>query len=382
MSKRWLIAVGVCGGLLAQAAFAQAPRASTSQKGSVLIYPKIEVRWSSGGDLIQDTIVQISNDLNDSGVHVVSFFVDEDCIETYTNFDLTKNQPVWFAASSGLPLGVAPITSKSAKKTDPLTGERYIRGFFFCFAANAANQQIRFNHLTGLATVVRYDDADAYEYSPYAFQALVGLTGAVVGTPGVIKMNGIEYETSFNRLLLEFFASGSMAFSGGGRTITHDTIVALLINNIDVRQEKIRRCTKAFYNIYNQNEISFVEEYCFCCWSCVHLSSIGGLFLVENLQTDRGRAIIDGIASPTVCDVFDPLDPFKPKSTNEPLLGISIKELTYVGTGDIARAASHLVGTGNENATIWYDLPKPPEEGNQGKGVGRTGATTPQTLTK
>jgi hypothetical protein len=344
------------------------PRAGASSRGSVLIFPKVEVRWSAAGDLVQDTFIQISNDLNTVPVRLVSHFISEDCQKLPAEFELTKNQPTWFAASTGLPLGVAPVKALSgALKTDPVTGERFIRGYFLCFAVNDAGQQIRFNFLTGLASVVRYDQADAYEYSSYGFQALLGTTGSPVGTPGVLRMDGVEYESGFNRLLLEFMASGSGAFSGGGRTITHDTLVSLLIHNIDVRQEKQNRCTKAYYLIYNANELSFDEEYCFCCWDCRRLGDVGGLFLVENLHTDRGRAVIEGLASPTVCDVFDPLHPFKPKSTEEPLLGVEVKELLATGSGLVTRAASHLVGTGNQTATILFDVPGPPQEKGRGR---------------
>lgn len=343
-------------------------RASTSQKGSLLIFPKVEVTYATPGDpdsLTRDTFIQISNDLNDlAGVHVVGFFVgvgdDGQCIHRYGDFDLTHDQPAYFRASTGAPLGFGPAGP----------GATNFRGYFVCFATNPSNHQIRFNHLTGLATVTDYAARDAYEYSPYAFQALSGESGSVVGAPGVLRLDGVEYETGFNRLNLEFIPVGSMEYSGAGVTLTHDTEVALLINDIDARQENEDYCTKAVFEIWDNEEHSFKAEYCFCCWDCSALSVLGVQFSSAFLNGhDPARARIDGVsASDAVCGF--PPGPGFPQAGGHALLGVAVKVL-HAGAAS-TRAASHLVGQGNQSAVIYYDPASVPEEGGGGTGRGVT----------
>ncbi len=369
MLRKLVIATAACA-LMAQASLAQ-DRASTSQKGSVLIYPKVEIRFDAAGNLTQDTFIQLTNDFPSSSVHVVLFFVSEFCDRLYTDIDLTHNQPAYWSAATGQgTINVAPLTALTAPYPDPEgSTDNVIRGFLVAIATDLENCQIRWNHLTGLATVVNYADGHASEYNPYAFAARSGNNGDPVGSCGTVYLDGSDYDYSFNTLLLEFIASGSTAFSGGGRVVMHDTDVSLVINDIDVRQDRDQYYTKARYLIWNEDETSFQMEYCITCYDERLLSDVGGLFLVQNLQTNMGYAQIAGLAS-EICD-------FPPDiiTTDVALLGVATKVLTF-DNGDVTTAASSLPGSGTQSATIWYDANGGgPEEGKNPGSLGTIGGT-------
>ena len=50
---------------------------SGSEKGSLLIFSKVEIRWDSMGNVIQDTFLDISNDFPDD-VQVQMYFINGD----------------------------------------------------------------------------------------------------------------------------------------------------------------------------------------------------------------------------------------------------------------------------------------------------------------
>ena len=349
---RKLLAVTVvltlCAGVYAQ------DRVSATEKGSVLIFPKVEIRWDAGGNLIQDTFIDVANDFNED-VWVLAYFVSEVCNWVDNDFVLTHNEPAYWSTATGQPKGLSPWTVLGEPYPDPEgTSDMIMRGYIVLWAINPAHEQIRWNHLYGQATIVNYAESYAWEYNAYTFAALTGANGDVVGTPGQIDLDGSYYDAGFNRLLLDFFASGSTAFSGGGKVVTHDTDLTLVIVDVDLRQEtEGPYITKANFDIWNQNEVSFSgAEYCFTKWDQSLLSSVGGHFLVENLQTNKGRARIDGIGSEVVCG---------PDSADYTILGVAAKVLTFDGV-NVAMAGSNLYGSGTECTAILYDVPEPPEE--------------------
>ncbi len=350
-------------------------RASASEKGSVLIYPKVEVRWDAAGEVTQDTLIQLTNDYPSRSVHVNVYFVTEFCDRLYFDFDLTHNQPAYWSVAYGLgSIAVPPVTALSGVPyPDPEgSNEGIVRGFLVVIATDGTGCQINWNHLTGLASIVNYVDGRFTEYNPYAFGALNGDPGDRTSSScGHIYLDGNTYESGFNRLLLEFIASGSTAFSGGGHVIMHDTDVSLVINDIDVRQDRDQYYTKARYLIWNEDETSFQMEYCITCYDERLLSDVGGLFLVQNLQTNMGYAQIEGLAS-ELCD--DPPDII---SSDVALLGVATKVLSF-DVGDVNVAASTLPGSGTQPATIWYDPGDEPEELYQPGDVG-TASGTPST---
>lgn len=373
---RKLAVVTVVAGLLLAGANAQ-ERVSVCEKGSLLVFPKVELRWDAAGNLIQDTFISLTNDYTED-VAVLIYFVSEACTQRNNDIYLSHNEPTWWSSATGLPKGVSPFTVLGDPISDPEgSGELILRGFIVLWAIDMDHQQIRWNHLTGEATIVNYAGACAWEYSPYAFAAHNVNHGEVVGTAGEILIGDPDpavpqYDWAFNTLLLDFFAADSMAFSGGGVVVAHDTDLTLLILDMDLRQEtEGPYTTKADFMIWNEDEVSFSGmEYCITKWDESLLSSIGGHFDIDNLHTDKGKARIDGVAS-IVCDVdVDPTDgpcgahPDDVCSMDVALLGVAVKVLDFSGlvTGT-ALAGTTLVGAGYECTSILYDTLAGPEEG-------------------
>lgn len=361
------VAVGAVVGLLfATGAFAQT-RVSDVEKGSLFMFPKVELRWNAAGDLIQDTFIDIAND-NTADVKILLYFVAETCTQVDNDIVLTINEPAYWSCATGLPKGVNPFTVLGAPYNDPEgSTDKVLRGFIYGWAVDANHNQIRWNHLYGDATIVNYEKGYAWSYNAYTFAAVVGDTGFPIGEPGVINLGG-EYAFAFNKLLMDFYAVGATAFSGGGRLVTHDTDLTLLIVDQDLRQDTLGPYkTKATFELWNQNEVSFSgTHYCITKWDQSLLSTHGGQFLLANLLTNKGRARIDGIHS-TLCDT-----PNFP-STDRALLGVAVKLLTF-DNGDVTAAGNNLFGTGTEATTILYDVLSGPEEQHGMPGAGPAGA--------
>lgn len=350
------IAIVVAG--LCSSAFA-ADRVSASEKGSVLVYPKVEVRWNTQG-LTQDTFISLNNDYT-QGVHIVAFFVTELCTVQYSDFDLTANEATYWRASDGQPKGVGPFWTGVTPYPDPEgCPEVIVRGFIVLFATNESNEQIRWNHLYGGATIVNYLHAFMWEYNAYAYKAVDPWSnGAVVGTAGTINFDGAEYEQCFDTLLMDFFASNNIGAIGGWPFpidgVPIDTDLTLVVANWDLTQGGTPSFTKADFWIWNMNEASRRTHYCVYKWDEFRLS-IDPTFQIQFLQTNKGRARIEGIEN-VEC----------PDSTEQPLLGVraTFAYLTWCDAGApgiIAVAGSNLFGSGLESAQLLYDVTPPPDE--------------------
>ena len=347
-------------------------RTSATEKGSVLVYPKVELRYSSTGVLLQDTFITIANDFNSlTPVYVHLFFVSETCTRYDNVIALTQNEPTYWAASTGQPKGVSPWSVLGAPVAiDPNNpaSDRVLRGYIIAFAENVDGYPIRWNHLYGGATTVNYSHQDVSEYNAYAFAALgSGSNGLSVSGIGNLPLNGSTYDYGYAYLLLNFFASGSTALSGGGQTVTQDTDLSLMILSQDLRQDTPGPLiTKAYFDIWNQNEVGFSgNEFCVVKYNSAPLSTRGGNFLLNNLQTNLGRARITGMAS-TVCNRLVRFDPNDPNSfiasTPQSLLGIAERVLTFATGGRVSTAAVNLTGAGTLAAQVLYDASSTPQE--------------------
>lgn len=358
---RKFVLVAAVAALLVPMTLAQGvQRVSTSEKGSLIVFPKVELRFDgTTGALVQDTFIDLTNDYPDD-VKVLLFFVSETCVQIENDVDLTGNQPSWWSSYSGLPgpdgAPVTPFTSLGAPYPDPEgSTDMVLRGFVIGFAINNAWEAIRWNHLFGQATLVNYVTGDAWEYEGYTFAAVVGNNGDVINTTGELHI-GTDYAWAFDKLLLDFFATGSHAFGEGlaPADVIHDTDLALLILNMDLRQDTEGPFkTKAKFYIWNENETSIGNpEFCLTKWAESRLTQFGGtlfnLFNVGSLHTDKGYAWIDGQES-TVC----------PQSEAHALLGVQAKKLTFLtgpAAGRTTSAGGPLPGFGTQATDIVYDL--------------------------
>jgi len=387
-------------------------RMSASEKGSLLIYPKVELRWdASGNALIQDTFIDLTNDYP-GDVCVQMYFIQGDPeleangLERYhpccNNLDvqicLTGNQPTYWSAATGQPAngGLASFISLDPGpppgRPDPEGGNfRVLRGYIVAWAVDHLGQEIRWNHLKGDAVIVNYREGTAWEYTAYASRVTNVPHGQVSGTPGELHLDGTEYCPPYELLLLDFYAVGAQAFYRDGQIVNVNTDLTLLPVDADLRQETDGPVTtKASFTIWNMNETKLTGlDLCITCWDQRLFTSYGipNHFLVENLQTDKGKARIDGIRS-QLCDLdYDQgdictqnslaaggngpnpnCDPRDVLSVDAALLGLAAKELTF---GDLPRlvpqtrerAGMNLIGMGKQNALILADLlgEAPPE---------------------
>ena len=356
------------------------PRLDATRKGSLLIYPKVEIRWDTAGNLIQDTYIDIANDYPGS-VLVQMYFANGDPPLAATANDrehegwnwvdnlimLTGNQPTYWSAATGVPEGVSPFTALDPS-ADPLlqgrpandgTTDRVLRGVVLAWAVNAENEEIHWNHLKGDATIIHYGYSAAWEYNAYAAQALNIQDGERNGTPGELHLDGAEYEICPDLLVMDFYAVGADALHGGDDvSVVTDTDLTLLPMWLDLRQEHEGPYpTKAKFDIWNMNEVKFSgTERCITAWDQALLSTYDAPnhFLVANLQTNKGKARIDGMASEVVCGR---------ESVALPLLGLAAKILDFNNGADTGMAGVNLIGMGREEGRILYDvLFEPPPE--------------------
>jgi hypothetical protein len=395
--------------ILPASASAQQDRVSATEKGSLLMYSKVDIRWDAAGFLTQDTFISICNDYPED-VKVQMYFVNGDAPLAANGAErahlgwnwvdneilLTMNEPTCWSAVTGQPEGVSPFASAldpgfPPGRPDPETGGRMMRGFIYAWATNAENQEIRWNHLAGTATIINYLRATAWEYNAWSYQIVSAVAnGAQTGTPGVLNMDGIEYAQPFDQLLFQFQAVGSNGYSGP-RLVTSDTDVTLHAVSADLRQETDGPITtKAHYDVWNNNEVKFSGAYrCITCWDETLLSNYGipNHFLLQNLQTDCGKARIDGLYS-QLCNLdFDPSNnnnfPFPPApgdnidprdivSEDAAIIGLVAKQLSFDGGAAFAAAGTNMHGMGVQSAVVQYDtLSSPPELNNPVEELGK-----------
>ena len=358
-----------------------AGRVDVSKKGSLLVFPKIEIKWNAAGDVVQDTFLDLTNDYPED-VFVHWYFINGDPpLEAVSVGDppvlvepahdgwnwvncitrLTNDEPTYMSAVTGLPDGCQPFTIlDDGGRPDPEgpPGSRVLRGYAIAYAVDNFGNEIRWNHLKGDAVLINYAGSTAWEYSAYAFQASAAEHGqATDETPGQLLLDGSEYDICFDKLLLDFYAVGSQALSGDAVVVSVDTDLTLFPVDLDVRQDANPPViTKAHFDIWNMEERMFSgTTRCITLWDQTMLSVYDppNHFLLRNLQTDKGKARIDGLAS-AGCG---------PYSVDAALLGVAAKMLAFSGAGSgLSIGGTTLVGQGEQPATILFDVIEPPGE--------------------
>ncbi|MCP3905543.1 MAG: hypothetical protein GY715_18105 [Planctomycetes bacterium] len=393
---------------------AQQDRVSATEKGSLVIFSKVDIRWDAAGFLTQDTFLSLTNDYP-GDVLVQMYFINGDepldadgAERAHPGWNwidnllpLTADQPTYWSAVTGQPAGggLSPFTALDPGfppgRPDAKTGGRMLRGYIIAWAVNAENAPIRWNHLKGEGTIVNYLEGSAWEYNSWNHAAVetvangAPLAGAApAGGEVCLPLDGEVYSPSFDQLLMNFQAVGSSAFSGP-RLVTSNTDLTLFPVYADLRQETCGPVTtKAHIDVWNMNEVKFSGAHrCITCWDQTTLDQyeVPNHFLMQNLQTDHGKARIDGQRS-QVCDVdvdsddgiFPPVDPCDPiiggpdeeshhpddvVSMDSALLGVVARMLTFDGGADYASAGTNLIGMGTDtDCTIYYDEMAPPPE--------------------
>jgi hypothetical protein len=370
----WLL-VGVC-----TIASAAQNVGNTSQKGSVLIFPKIDTTTDDNN--ARDTIIQLSNDYP-YGVMVKCYWVDSDQTIQDFMFLITITQPVWFRASDGL--GTASAPGNKDASTNPMTVPPFFSnsvGELKCWAVNfEGTSEINWNHLYGTATVLDYRNLTAYQYNSFNFTARgFPAIGNETGSGGDIVLSGanLAYDACPQYLMFNFFSyapTKDVGVDGEGQTVRFNkTDLTLVPCKQDLRQDRIPTCTKAKFDIWNENETKYTGAYqCFKCWFEGYLNEIGtaldpngkasGIggekFTYEGLHTMMGRMRVTGVKS-TVCNnIFATCK----EQVNSPLLGITSTQI-FFGLGaksELTAATGVGAGTGEASHILWDPSVLPPE---------------------
>jgi len=402
-----LAALGLGAAILAASPAQALERASTVERGSLIYFHKVEVKWDAvNGDPIQDTFISITNDENDGPVDFQMYFINGDAPVFDANGDilepgwnwtdqtitLTKDQPAWWSALSGRPGpaagGTGPVApwaltlDPDGRECPDDPGSRCVRGYIVGWAVNDDGEEMRWNHLKGEGTIVNYRSGYAWEYPTLNFKVVKDGTSngdPPDGTPGRLLMDGDEYAVAFDRLVLNFQAAGSRAWGDPDITeapipIESDTDLTLHPLSIDLNQNTIGPIsTKVDVYVTNENEVQMSGNHrCITCWdqtlmSVYHLPPTDpasvNTFLRGVLQTDHGTAVIDGVAA-NVCNIdFDPGDglelgddPRDVVTVNAALAGVAARILRFDPnvTPFFGAAAASLIGKGDQAAVVVY----------------------------
>ncbi|MGB0716161.1 MAG: hypothetical protein ACPGXK_09800 [Phycisphaerae bacterium] len=231
-----------------EAAVAAAPgapvRATTSRKGSLLVFPNVEVKFDSQGNVIQDTYISLTNDYIED-VSVKLYFVHGDCcLWADRAITLTANESTYWSVLTGDPKNVTPFTAVGPALPDPDDrdgdGVRRLAGYILAWAEEeGTGREINWNHLEGTATTVHFGDMAAWEYPAWAFEAIAGDTpGSLLLPPyGQIDMDGTEYANVPGQLLFDFFSPGTQLPGLAPFGIDVDTDLTLWVAVKDLRAQ-------------------------------------------------------------------------------------------------------------------------------------------------
>jgi hypothetical protein len=264
-SKTLGIAVVAAIGVFSTSAFAVSPYGNGTQKGSLLVFPKIDI--TAG----RDTFIQITNDYS-GPVTLKCYYQTSEPGANYrikhkTDFtvNLTKNQTTWWYASNGA--AGSGFFRQGVPQFSPMAdGYNATAGELKCWAVTEnLSAEIHFNHLVGTATVV--DGGKAFTYNAYSFQALTPgqgsvNTGAVLPTPGVLSLNNVKYDSCPLQAIGNAFATTgpypATIFSGQ---------VDLVQCNQDLRETYTPPVTKYVFEFWSENENKFTgTEVCGDSW--------------------------------------------------------------------------------------------------------------------
>jgi len=285
MRKGIFIGHVLLAGALSLAAFAS-DRTTPSKKGSLLIFPYVDVT-----DL-KTTLIRITNDYT-APVDVMCYYLDRARNRLGFQFNVAKNQPIWFDAATGQ--GTLPTPSF------PHGGSRV--GALQCWAVTpGGGSQIDWNHLSGSATIYDFANRTAWEYSSWNFAAVGTSRGDSVGEPGIIRLDGaVGGYDSCPQYLLGYFTPLGTNLALGAEDITIQDI-GLQITGCtqNLRQSVEVVYTRLDFTVWNEDEVRFGGAYeCAGSWHGTLLSDIdvGAMnFLFSSLGSRGAYYRVEAVA--------------------------------------------------------------------------------------
>lgn len=274
---------------------------NSTQKGSLLIFPDVDVRATTS------TLVRLQND-GASSIGVKCYWTDGNRHRSDFALTLTRNQAVWFDAKTGRGTSsVSPFPQFASNGYDnPYLGgpnaNPYRAGQLVCFAVNAGEQhQVKWNHLSGTATV--YDTAlgAAYEYTAYAFFISNGVDLQPQGTAGTMFLNGIDYDACPLYQIGQMSPEVTVTNIGNHQLVFWRNRLTLVGCAIDLRQDWLPIYTKWVFDVWNGDEVKFTGAFeCADAWHETMFTDIDSAaqnFTRANLGTDAVRYRVQGVKS-------------------------------------------------------------------------------------
>ncbi|MCA9242812.1 MAG: DUF11 domain-containing protein [Phycisphaerales bacterium] len=323
-------------------------------KGSVLVLPKVDLRWDPTGRLVRDTIISIANDGED--MHAVKvFYVDGASCEVIDfGMFLTREEPFYWSlaaprvrnAQNQSPRSFTDLASPVGRPDPDGSGYTRLRGALIVMAAsNDFTSLIRYNHLTAKATMIDYELGACAEYDAYAFRSQIVEDGEVVSDEAIYFGADVDFAPS--EVLLDTFTDGSTALTRGaniiGEVLTNLTLLRL---DLELNQQSDTSQTLAFMTVFNQDELPLTwsgQDFCIRCWGSEYISAIRpDVFDIDFFNTDRVKARISGVAS-LMCG-FD--------NAASPVIGVQTRFITF--GNHTAMTATSLVGAGKMHATMRF----------------------------
>jgi len=408
MNKKILVAaIAVATAAVSTSAFAATKLGSATQKGSVLIFPRVEAYGANNSGRPYpgqtDTYISITNDSktpvnlqcywgttegvpynvyggnarsNDANAAANRVAIRNNHYMDFS-FTVTKNQPISFWAGNLSNLADKAVghgffskltTTKDAPQFNQFQdGYEANAGELKCWAVNSAGErEIHHNHLFGKATVVTFneygstydagtaDAGQAHEYNAWAFQALyngdakktyapnaIEYTGKVLPTPGVIALNGIEYDQCPSALVGQFIPT-NRSIIGAPKWERTRTQISVANCHEDLRQDSQSHITKLTYTVWNANETKYTGAHeCMGAWYESDLGKSFPHFTAKTLKTDTAYFRAQPTKS-ALCNQGNQKAAAESDVEVSSVVGIQVNDI-----GGEFQTGSNLVGLGN-----------------------------------
>lgn len=327
---------------------------TAGMKGSVLVLPKVDLRWDASGRLIRDTVISLTNDGEDMRA-VKVFYVDGDsCAVIDFGMFITREEPYYW--SLGQPMerntqnqSPRPFTDLAPPfgRPDPEGGGfTQLRGAVVIMAASSDfTSLVRYNFLAGKATMIDYQLGACAEYDAYAFRSQLVPNGAVVSDEAIRFGSDVDFAPS--EVLLDTFTDGSSTLTAGFNVTSEVlTNLTLLRLDLELNQQVDTSQTLAFMTVFNQDEVPLTwsgQDFCIRCWGSAFISDIQPqAFDINFNNTNRVKARIQGFAS-LMCG-FD--------NAASPVIGVQTRFIRF--DTRTAMTATSLLGSGKMHATMRF----------------------------
>ena len=319
--------------------------ANTSQKGSLLIFPLINVDQKSPTPY--DTMIEISNDAI-STVHIDCEYINEQKGRADFDFNVTgKATASWDVYTLTGDQAAPPLFPTNAGNPS-WPGNPY-RGELVCFATDPGTQfQIAWNELTGTATVQRYvtstapavqryiavtdQPRQAFKYNAWAFAARCATNSTTCtagvasdnntvaqGAPGTLYLSGQNANGVYDACPVYNVATFMPNGATLGNMTTIDNMFSVVGCHQDLRENYRLHVTNLNFTVWNSRENSFTGTY--ACVDSVESVPLGSAtqptppivvqalnFDYSTLATPNARFQVDGISATPPC-------PFPTEST-------------------------------------------------------------------